>query len=188
MARPKSEEKRLALLEAAAQILADHGIAAAPTSQIAKLAGVAEGTLFRYFATKDVLFNELYTHIKLDLYEKLRRSYVATAPFESRFQALWNSYIDWGLAHPVANKAINQLTVSSVVTSETRSKTDAAFPETGIQETFANGVFGGHVEYADAVFTAVADATMECVARNPSQGENYKRMGFAALQKMYAAP
>lgn len=52
MARPKSEDKKQALLEAATQAIAQSGIAAS-TAVIARNAGVAEGTLFRYFATKD---------------------------------------------------------------------------------------------------------------------------------------
>ncbi|ELW9307478.1 helix-turn-helix transcriptional regulator, partial [Klebsiella pneumoniae] len=52
MARPKSEDKKQALLEAATAAFAQSGIAAS-TSAIARSAGVAEGTLFRYFATKD---------------------------------------------------------------------------------------------------------------------------------------
>lgn len=54
MARPKSEDKKQALLEAATAAFAQSGIAAS-TSAIARSAGVAEGTLFRYFATKDEL-------------------------------------------------------------------------------------------------------------------------------------
>ncbi|HBU1218435.1 TPA: TetR family transcriptional regulator, partial [Klebsiella pneumoniae] len=57
MARPKSEDKKQALLEAATAAFAQSGIAAS-TSAIARSAGVAEGTLFRYFATKDELLNE----------------------------------------------------------------------------------------------------------------------------------
>ena len=54
MARPRSEDKQIALLEAATNVVAEQGLGA-PTSLIAKRAGVAEGTLFRYFATKDEL-------------------------------------------------------------------------------------------------------------------------------------
>lgn len=61
MARPKSEDKKQALLEAATAAFAQSGIAAS-TALIARNAGVAEGTLFRYFATKDDLLNALYLH------------------------------------------------------------------------------------------------------------------------------
>ena len=42
------------------ELFADKGIAHAPTSAISACAGVAEGTLFTYFKTKDELLNELY--------------------------------------------------------------------------------------------------------------------------------
>lgn len=102
MARPKSEDKKQALLEAATQAIAQSGIAAS-TAVIARNAGVAEGTLFRYFATKDELINTLYLHLKQDLCQsmimELDRS-ITDAKMMTRF--IWNSYISWGLNHPGA--------------------------------------------------------------------------------------
>lgn len=96
MARPKSEDKKQALLEAATAAFAQSGIAAS-TSAIARSAGVAEGTLFRYFATKDELLNELYLAIKLRL---VRTMIAGLDPDEKRpkenARNIWNSYIDWG--------------------------------------------------------------------------------------------
>ena len=66
MARAKSEDKRNAILSAATEVFAERGLAAA-TSAISHAAGVAEGTLFTYFGTKDELINALYCAIKLEL-------------------------------------------------------------------------------------------------------------------------
>ena len=66
MARPLSEDKRTAILEAATEVVATLGLSA-PTAKIAKGAGVAEGTLFTYFANKDELLNRLYLELKMDL-------------------------------------------------------------------------------------------------------------------------
>ncbi|MFL0246265.1 TetR/AcrR family transcriptional regulator [Candidatus Clostridium stratigraminis] len=53
MTRGNREEE---ILEAAVKIFSDKGYSAATTSEIAKEAGVAEGTIFRYFKTKkDIL-------------------------------------------------------------------------------------------------------------------------------------
>jgi AcrR family transcriptional regulator len=70
MERPKSDDKRDAILTAAASIFAEGGLSA-PTSAISKSAGVAEGTLFMYFPTKNDLLNALYRQIKLELAEVL---------------------------------------------------------------------------------------------------------------------
>lgn len=111
MARPKSEDKKQALLEAATQAIAQSGIAAS-TAVIARNAGVAEGTLFRYFATKDELINTLYLHLKQDLCQsmimELDRS-ITDAKMMTRF--IWNSYISWGLNHP--GRSVNWLSAKS---------------------------------------------------------------------------
>ncbi|GKU27366.1 TetR/AcrR family transcriptional regulator [Clostridium folliculivorans] len=46
------ENKEQIILEAAIKIFSEKGFSAATTSEIAKSAGVAEGTIFRYFKTK----------------------------------------------------------------------------------------------------------------------------------------
>ena len=71
MARPKSDDKRNAILAAATQVVAEQGVGA-PTATIARVAGVAEGTLFTYFATKDELLNRLYLELKLELSQAMR--------------------------------------------------------------------------------------------------------------------
>lgn len=48
----KKTEKQVRILEAAIEIFAEKGFAAASTSEIAQKAGVAEGTIFRHYKTK----------------------------------------------------------------------------------------------------------------------------------------
>ena len=50
---PEKEQK---ILEAAIDVFSERGFSGATTSEIAKRAGIAEGTIFRYFKTKkDIL-------------------------------------------------------------------------------------------------------------------------------------
>jgi len=61
-ARPlPAGERRAALLAAARPLVLEHG-RATTTKQIAEAAGVAEGTIFRIFATKDDLFDAVIDH------------------------------------------------------------------------------------------------------------------------------
>ena len=66
MPRPKSEDKRRAILAAATRIIVTQGLSAS-TMGIAKEAGVANGSLFTYFATKSDLFNALYLELKVEM-------------------------------------------------------------------------------------------------------------------------
>ncbi|WP_410514241.1 TetR/AcrR family transcriptional regulator [Paenibacillus sp. BR2-3] len=48
----KMTPKQLSILQAAIEVFSDKGYSAAATSEIAQKAGVAEGTIFRYYKTK----------------------------------------------------------------------------------------------------------------------------------------
>jgi AcrR family transcriptional regulator len=69
--RKRAEDKRNAILDAATQLFAERGLAAAPTSEISRRAGIAEGTLFAYFKTKEDVIDSLYRGIKLGLAEAM---------------------------------------------------------------------------------------------------------------------
>lgn len=185
MARPRSEDKQLALLEAAAEIVASQGLAA-PTSAIAKRAGVAEGTLFRYFATKDDLLNELYLHIKRSLGESMQAKRRQATPLQKQVRSLWDGYINWGIANPAAIKTLSQLYVSDKITANTRSKVSRLFPE--IQQisesSISQGVFSTVPrDFADAVFVALADTAMQSAVQDPARADKYKTIGFTLFWK-----
>ncbi|MGB1295227.1 MAG: TetR/AcrR family transcriptional regulator [Flavobacteriales bacterium] len=56
--------KREKIFSTALDLFVEHGFHGTPTSKIAKEAGVANGTLFHHFKTKEDLIIELYLYIK----------------------------------------------------------------------------------------------------------------------------
>lgn len=181
MARPRSEDKQRAILEAATNVIASHGLVA-PTTLIAKQAGVAEGTIFRYFPTKDDLLNAVFLHLKQRLRDAAE-TVLSGATTEERARSSWNGYVDWGIAHPEASKTLNQLSVSDRITPETRAEVDALFPE--LREFSQAGPDSPLKEcgdgFADVVFVALAEATMGFASRHPDQAEACKAAGFFML-------
>lgn len=59
------------ILEAAVRIFSEKGYSAATTSEIAKEAGIAEGTIFRYFKTKKDILNKVMVKLVEVLGERL---------------------------------------------------------------------------------------------------------------------
>ncbi len=109
MPRSKSEDKRNAILSAATQVFAERGLGA-PTSAISQAAGVAEGTLFTYFPTKDELINALYREIKLELADAMMSNFPRRAAIRNRFQHVWDRYVIWGVNNPEQQKVLQQMT------------------------------------------------------------------------------
>jgi AcrR family transcriptional regulator len=128
MARPRSEDKRTAILEAATEVVAMLGVSA-PTAKIAKGASVAEGTLFTYFANKDELLNRLYLELKMDLRGAVITGYPAGKSLIDRSRHFWDRYIGWGSAHPLKRRAMRQLAVSDRITEETKRLLGDAFED-----------------------------------------------------------
>lgn len=60
MARDKGPDKRQRILDAALKVFAQRGFYNAKVSEIAKRAGVADGTIYLYFANKDDVLIQLF--------------------------------------------------------------------------------------------------------------------------------
>jgi len=58
--RPRSEAKRTQIIEVAMQHFAEHGYHAARVGDIASALGIAKGSIFQHFGSKDGLFFEVY--------------------------------------------------------------------------------------------------------------------------------
>lgn len=59
-ARPRSDAKRTRIIEAATTHFAEHGYHAARVGDIATALGIAKGSIFQHFGSKDGLFFEVY--------------------------------------------------------------------------------------------------------------------------------
>ena len=188
MARPLSEEKQTAILEAATEVVAMLGVSA-PTAKIAKGAGVAEGTLFTYFATKDELLNRLYLELKMDLRDAMMTDYPVGKSLINRNRHVWDRFIGWGSTHPLRRRAMRQLTVSDRITKKSKKLVEDAFGEFDdmMRECAAGGVMKHEPSaFVSAIMSAIADTTMDFIVREPAQAKRYTKAGFDAFWKAVA--
>lgn len=82
------------LLRSALTIVARDGMAAATTAAIAAETGVAEGTLYRHFPSKDDLLIEAYRRLKGEVFDAFTAAGDAEGPPEERLKALWLTLIN----------------------------------------------------------------------------------------------
>jgi TetR/AcrR family fatty acid metabolism transcriptional regulator len=82
MPRPRTEDKRERILAAAVKVFARKGYFAARVQEIAKKAGVADGTIYLYFRSKEDILVELFDELMAAHVQEVRAAVRAlpTAP------------------------------------------------------------------------------------------------------------
>jgi TetR/AcrR family fatty acid metabolism transcriptional regulator len=88
----RAGDKRERILGAAERIFARHGFYAAKVADVAKEAGVADGTIYLYFKNKDDLLISLFERRMQQLNESLRAA-VAGKPPREQLRAFIRTYL-----------------------------------------------------------------------------------------------
>jgi TetR/AcrR family fatty acid metabolism transcriptional regulator len=88
MARPKADDKRKRILQAAVKIFARKGYFAARVSEIAKKAGVADGTIYLYFKGKEDILVRLFDEVMAEQSEEMSRAIEVLPTAPERLRAI----------------------------------------------------------------------------------------------------
>src|SRR5580704_17821072 len=186
MPRPKSDDKRTAILNAATRIIVVQGLGA-PTAGIAKEAGVANGSLFTYFQTKTDLFNQLYLELKAEMASAAMRGLRPDAELREEYFHVWQNWMKWAVSHPEKRRALAQLSVSDEITPETRMaghKTMAPIADL-LQRILADGPMSkAPMSFVVALMNATAEATIDLMSQHPAHAKKHCKLGFEALWRM----
>lgn len=104
----KTSDKRTDVLQAALELIVERGFHGAPMAEIAKKAGVAAGTIYRYFESKDVLITELHRELEDRIVAALRDGYPSGRPLRERFLYLIGALLRYLIAHPLHFRYMEQ--------------------------------------------------------------------------------
>lgn len=108
-------DKRELIINAALKLFVDHGFHGTATSKIAQEAGVANGTLFQYFKTKDELIVSLYIHFKEELSGYIARNTAENKGIKEKIKTQILSSLFWALDHPTKFRFIQQFQTSPYI-------------------------------------------------------------------------
>lgn len=101
-------DKREAILQAALELIAEHGLQHTPMSLISKRSGASAGIIYHYFESKDDLLMSLYYRIKGEMNYAIGAVDDPQQPLAKRFQLFWLSLFHYCLAHPQAMLFLEQ--------------------------------------------------------------------------------
>jgi AcrR family transcriptional regulator len=118
-------DKRKAILDAALALFTKRGFHGTPTSLIAQEAGVATGTLFHYFKTKEELIESLYLDIKKDAGAVLRdasESESGQRANREKLEDVCMAFATWGLENPQKIHFMQQFCYSPFISKEAQEE------------------------------------------------------------------
>jgi len=101
-AAPGAADKRDQILEAALRQFAERTFAGCAVPVVAEAAGVATGTIYRYFPSKEALLNGVYQQWKLELKHRLVDSPSDATTSREAFHHWWSGLSRFVEEHPVA--------------------------------------------------------------------------------------
>lgn len=188
MARPKSDDRRSAILSAAIRLIAAKGLGA-PTAAIAKEAGVSNGSLFTYFGTKADLLNRLYVELKVETAAAALDGLPSGGDIRERAFHMWSHWLRWATSRPDKRRALAYLDVSDEITPESRRTAHRAMA--GVNELLERIRENGPMRDAPlglvvGLTGALADATIDLMIRDPANADEHCVAAFDAFWRMLA--
>lgn len=183
MARPKSEGRRNAILEAAIRVIAAQGLGA-PTMKIAEEAGVAHGSLFNYFESKTDLFNQLYLELKAGMASVALEGFPADSDLRKQMFHVWSNWMEWAVSNPERRRTLAQLGVSDKITQVNRAaaqKTMICVAELMRQLRASGPMHDVPMAFVAEIMNSLAETTMDFMIHDPANAKAHSKVGFNAL-------
>jgi TetR/AcrR family transcriptional regulator, multidrug resistance operon repressor len=95
-------DKKKAIFESTLVLVKEKGFHGTPMSQIAKNAGVAAGTIYHHFESKDTLILELFIYIRNKMLAGMLQLDNETMTYKDRFRNFWISHCLFYIKNPNA--------------------------------------------------------------------------------------
>lgn len=168
-------DKRTAILKAAMELIAENGFHGAPTAMIAARAGVGTGTIYRYFADKDVLIREVHRELEERMNPILLGQDAADRSLRERFNHFFIGLMRFLLDNPLEFKFLEQFYDSPYGVAMRRDKIfnqrSSEQRYDTVKNLFEQGVADGVIkDLPIAILYALFFGTLVSVARDHTLG------------------
>lgn len=104
----ESGDKRAAIIHAALELVSECGFHGAPMALVAKRAGVAAGTIYHYFESKDILITEIYADLEERLLAGVMENYPEKGTVQERFVHVAKTLVHQWISAPLDFRFMEQ--------------------------------------------------------------------------------
>lgn len=174
MPEPASDKEE-AILKTALRLFVERGFFGTPTSLISKEAGVATGTLFFYFKTKEDLIDTLYRRIKAEAAEAMGDGLSDEKDAKAKLRRLGLNAVAWGIQNPEKMQFMEQFAHSPFVSTSAQEEGMSRF--VFLQDLIRDGIREGAIRQYDQklIFCMMACTISAVVARVAAAGTTAER-------------
>jgi AcrR family transcriptional regulator len=157
------------ILDTALLLFTGKGFAGTPTSLISREAGVATGTLFFYFPTKENLIDALYRRTKSEAGIAICRGFDAKQTVEQKIYCIGNNAVEWGIQNPMKQKFMEQFAHSPFVSTSAHEEGMSHF--LFLHDLVREGIRAGVIREIDPalIFCMMASSISGLIARASSE-------------------
>ncbi|WP_028025738.1 TetR/AcrR family transcriptional regulator [Enterovibrio calviensis] len=163
-------DKKTQILEATEHLLAKHGFDRLSMQMVAKEAGVAAGTIYRYFSDKEDLLSQLRSHVVRQCATKMLGGFSHNMSLKQQFVTLWLNA--WRLTISRDDNAINREQFDSLPyqnNGEQRVAEREAF--SAVHQFFELGIADGTFKpLSTDVLSGIGIEPAICLARKQVKG------------------
>ena len=173
--REPSPEKQEAILDTALALFTERGFFGTPTSLISKEAGVATGTLFFYFKTKEDLIDTLYRRVKSEAAQAMNRGLTEETTARAKLLRFGHNAIGWGIENPKKLKFMEQFAHSPFVSTTAQEEGMSHF--LFLQDLVRDGIRDGEIRAREPelLFCIMASTLNGLIARASATDDRVER-------------
>ncbi|MBX3154939.1 MAG: TetR/AcrR family transcriptional regulator [Deltaproteobacteria bacterium] len=118
---PQRQDRREQILAAALASFVERGFYGTAIPQIAEAAGIAAGTIYHYFDSKEALVNTLYRTCKAQVAQRVFTKFPHAANAREQFRAMWLEIFAYAMEAPTAFVFIELHNHASYLDDESRA-------------------------------------------------------------------
>lgn len=152
-------DKRKAILKSTLELIKDNGFHGTPISLIAKNAGVASGTIYHYFPSKDAIIMELHDQIKKDMVAAMFNDGNTKKEYKQQFFEGWINLCKYFINNPsslIFTEQFNSSPYAKIV-----SRIDAKGSVSKFNQFFQLGMDKGYLKKME--YLLIASAVFGCI-------------------------
>ncbi|MBB6325349.1 AcrR family transcriptional regulator [Algoriphagus iocasae] len=147
------QNKKESILESALVLINEQGFHGCPVSKVAKNAGVAAGSIYTYFDSKEELIMGVFEYVSEKIKEYVSSKDDESMEYEIRFFNYWKNYTEYFELNPAHHGFYDQF-VNSPFHSENSQLKPNGWHEWANQ-FFQSGIDSGAIKYINPTVLAI---------------------------------